>query len=183
MVLEDIPDNRILECAFEAAANLIVTGDRHLLQLKTFQSERGKAGDNEDHQCNDAGTPLRFSNQYSSVVVEAVAASKNPGSVNSGCVRGRDRVGASRAACNSDHFAVLSSKVRPSVSTSSARDRALSLTKSLSERRETEAVASSVRLYEKLSRRPSFSLQTARAGISSPLVVCNNRSIITDTPN
>ena len=37
MVLEDIPDNRILECALEAAADLIVTGDRHLLRLKTFQ--------------------------------------------------------------------------------------------------------------------------------------------------
>ena len=37
MVLEDIPDNRILECAREAAADLIVTGDRHLLRLKTFQ--------------------------------------------------------------------------------------------------------------------------------------------------
>jgi uncharacterized protein len=38
MVLEDIPDNRILECALEAAADLIVTGDRHLLRLKTFQN-------------------------------------------------------------------------------------------------------------------------------------------------
>jgi putative PIN family toxin of toxin-antitoxin system len=37
MVLEDSPDNRILECALEAAADLIVTGDRHLLRLKTFQ--------------------------------------------------------------------------------------------------------------------------------------------------
>ena len=37
MVLEDIPDNRILECALEAAADLIVTGDRHLLRLKMFQ--------------------------------------------------------------------------------------------------------------------------------------------------
>lgn len=36
-VLEDIPDNRILECALEAAADLIVTGDRHLLRLKMFQ--------------------------------------------------------------------------------------------------------------------------------------------------
>jgi putative PIN family toxin of toxin-antitoxin system len=37
MVLEDIPDNRILECALEAGADLIVTGDRHLLRLKKFQ--------------------------------------------------------------------------------------------------------------------------------------------------
>jgi putative PIN family toxin of toxin-antitoxin system len=37
MVLEDIPDNRILECALEAEADLIVTGDRHLLRLKKFQ--------------------------------------------------------------------------------------------------------------------------------------------------
>ncbi|MBA5866424.1 MAG: hypothetical protein GDA67_06975 [Nitrospira sp. CR1.3] len=37
MILEDIPDNRILECALEASADLIVTGDRHLLRLKTFQ--------------------------------------------------------------------------------------------------------------------------------------------------
>ena len=37
MVLEDIPDNRILECALEAAADLIVTGDHHLLRLKTYQ--------------------------------------------------------------------------------------------------------------------------------------------------
>jgi len=37
MILEDIPDNRVLECALEASADLIVTGDRHLLRLKTFQ--------------------------------------------------------------------------------------------------------------------------------------------------
>lgn len=35
--LEDLPDNRILECAVEAGADLIVTGDHHLLGLKTFQ--------------------------------------------------------------------------------------------------------------------------------------------------
>ena len=35
-ILEDRPDNRILECALEAAADLIVTGDQHLLRLKTF---------------------------------------------------------------------------------------------------------------------------------------------------
>jgi len=37
MVVEDIPDNRILECALEAKANLIITGDHHLLRLKRFQ--------------------------------------------------------------------------------------------------------------------------------------------------
>ncbi|MDH4300894.1 MAG: putative toxin-antitoxin system toxin component, PIN family [Nitrospira sp.] len=37
MVLEDLPDNRILECGVEAGADLIVTGDHHLLRLKTYQ--------------------------------------------------------------------------------------------------------------------------------------------------
>ena len=36
-VLSDGPDNRILECAVEAGADIIVTGDRHLLKLKKFQ--------------------------------------------------------------------------------------------------------------------------------------------------
>ncbi len=36
-VLRDLPDNRILECAVEAGADLVVTGDRHLLNLKRFQ--------------------------------------------------------------------------------------------------------------------------------------------------
>jgi len=36
-ILSDTPDNRILECALEAQADLIVTGDRHLLRLKTFR--------------------------------------------------------------------------------------------------------------------------------------------------
>lgn len=36
-VLEDLPDNRILECAVEAETDVIVTGDRHLLKLKKFQ--------------------------------------------------------------------------------------------------------------------------------------------------
>jgi uncharacterized protein len=31
------PDNRILECALEAQANYIITGDHHLLDLKTYQ--------------------------------------------------------------------------------------------------------------------------------------------------
>jgi|ERR1039457_659798 putative PIN family toxin of toxin-antitoxin system len=36
-VLRDEPDNRILECAREAGAEVIVTGDRHLLDLETFR--------------------------------------------------------------------------------------------------------------------------------------------------
>ncbi len=36
-VLEDVPDNRILECAVMAQADLIVTGDHHLLKLKEFE--------------------------------------------------------------------------------------------------------------------------------------------------
>lgn len=35
-VLEDAPDNRILECVFHAEADVVVTGDRHLLKLKKF---------------------------------------------------------------------------------------------------------------------------------------------------
>ena len=37
-VLADEPDNRILECAIEAKADFVVTGDRHLLSLNTFQN-------------------------------------------------------------------------------------------------------------------------------------------------
>lgn len=36
--IEDEPDNRILECAVEARADLVVTGDRHLLKLKRFEA-------------------------------------------------------------------------------------------------------------------------------------------------
>ncbi len=36
-VLSDDPDNRILECALDAAAELVVTGDKHLLNLKRYQ--------------------------------------------------------------------------------------------------------------------------------------------------
>ncbi len=36
-LLSDGPDNRVLECAKEANANLIVTGDRHLLALKNYE--------------------------------------------------------------------------------------------------------------------------------------------------
>jgi putative PIN family toxin of toxin-antitoxin system len=36
-VLADEPDNRILECALAAHADLIISGDRHLRQLRKFQ--------------------------------------------------------------------------------------------------------------------------------------------------
>ena len=36
-VLRDAPDNRILECAVETRADLVVTGDHHLLTLGKFQ--------------------------------------------------------------------------------------------------------------------------------------------------
>jgi putative PIN family toxin of toxin-antitoxin system len=36
-VLADEPDNRILECARECHAELIVTGDRHLLELGRYE--------------------------------------------------------------------------------------------------------------------------------------------------
>lgn len=36
-VVEDEPDNRILECAIQAHADVIVSGDRYLLTLKDYQ--------------------------------------------------------------------------------------------------------------------------------------------------
>ena len=36
-VIKDQADNRILECALDAHADIVVTGDRHLLGLKKFQ--------------------------------------------------------------------------------------------------------------------------------------------------
>ena len=36
-ILKDVPDNRILECAVTADADLIVTGDSHLIKLKEFE--------------------------------------------------------------------------------------------------------------------------------------------------
>ncbi len=36
--LKDEPDNRILECALLAQADIIVTGDRHLLSLKRYKA-------------------------------------------------------------------------------------------------------------------------------------------------
>lgn len=38
VVTDDEPDNRILECALEGHADAIITGDRHLRQLRTFQA-------------------------------------------------------------------------------------------------------------------------------------------------
>jgi len=38
VVLEDPEDNRILECAVEAEANCIITGDSHLLKLIRYQN-------------------------------------------------------------------------------------------------------------------------------------------------
>jgi len=38
-VIEDDPDdNRVLECAVKGSANYIVTGDRHLLKLGTYEA-------------------------------------------------------------------------------------------------------------------------------------------------
>jgi uncharacterized protein len=36
-VLDDEPDNRILECAIALQASAIVTGDRHLLALRAYE--------------------------------------------------------------------------------------------------------------------------------------------------
>jgi len=39
-LISDEPDNRILECALEAEADYIITGDKHLLSRKRFQNIR-----------------------------------------------------------------------------------------------------------------------------------------------
>jgi uncharacterized protein len=39
-VLDDEPANRILECAVAVQADVIVTGDRAMLKLKTYQEIR-----------------------------------------------------------------------------------------------------------------------------------------------
>lgn len=36
-ILKDDPDNRILECAITAKADVVVTGDKEMLDLKEFQ--------------------------------------------------------------------------------------------------------------------------------------------------
>jgi putative PIN family toxin of toxin-antitoxin system len=37
-ILADDPDNRILECAVEANADLLITGDKHLLKIKHYEN-------------------------------------------------------------------------------------------------------------------------------------------------
>ena len=37
-VVADGPDNRILECALEAGADFLATGDKHLLKLKNYEN-------------------------------------------------------------------------------------------------------------------------------------------------
>jgi putative PIN family toxin of toxin-antitoxin system len=37
-ILDDDPDNRILECAVAVKADCVVTGDKHLLSLEHFQN-------------------------------------------------------------------------------------------------------------------------------------------------
>lgn len=39
-IQEDADDNRILECAIEASANYIISGDTHLLNLKKYRNIR-----------------------------------------------------------------------------------------------------------------------------------------------
>lgn len=39
-VIADEPDNRVLECAVEGGASLIVSGDRHLLSLYEYEGIR-----------------------------------------------------------------------------------------------------------------------------------------------
>ncbi len=36
-IIQDEPDNRILECAVEGKANIIVSGDQHLRNLRSYQ--------------------------------------------------------------------------------------------------------------------------------------------------
>jgi len=36
--LSDDPDNRILECALKAEADFLVSGDKHLLKLKSYEN-------------------------------------------------------------------------------------------------------------------------------------------------
>jgi len=38
VIKEREPDNRVLECAFSGNANLIVSGDKHLLKLKKYKN-------------------------------------------------------------------------------------------------------------------------------------------------
>ncbi|MBU0763083.1 MAG: putative toxin-antitoxin system toxin component, PIN family [Candidatus Altiarchaeota archaeon] len=38
VIIADEKDNRILECAIKAKANIIVSGDKHLLELKKYKN-------------------------------------------------------------------------------------------------------------------------------------------------
>ena len=40
VIAEDKADNRIIECAFQGKAQYVVSGDRHLLNLKEYQGIR-----------------------------------------------------------------------------------------------------------------------------------------------
>ncbi len=40
IITEDAEDNKIIECAFAAGAAIIVSGDRHLLELSKFRKTR-----------------------------------------------------------------------------------------------------------------------------------------------
>ena len=40
IIKEDEDDNRVLECAHEAQAHLIISGDHHIRKLKTFQQSK-----------------------------------------------------------------------------------------------------------------------------------------------
>lgn len=80
-ILANLPDNRLLECALEASADLIVTGDHHLLRLKRFHDValvrvtdflrlfpkdpspsviKKKGSGNEDHTGVEFSEPFRF---------------------------------------------------------------------------------------------------------------------------
>ncbi|MBI5681881.1 MAG: putative toxin-antitoxin system toxin component, PIN family [Deltaproteobacteria bacterium] len=37
IIVDDPPDNRVLECALSANVDFIISGDKHLLNLKAFQ--------------------------------------------------------------------------------------------------------------------------------------------------
>lgn len=45
VIMADPADNRVLECAVTAGADLIVSGDRHLLGLETYEENRSSTRD------------------------------------------------------------------------------------------------------------------------------------------
>ena len=70
-ILRDKPDNRVVECAVEGGANLVVTGDRHLLGLGTFESVQIvtvayylKYLDNQTVPCSSPPRPPALSDQH-----------------------------------------------------------------------------------------------------------------------